>query len=193
MNCLSINLRGVRSNQKSDWIRGLKTSHGIHFLAIQETKLQDSESFMFSKFWGRAEFKVAVVDSHGRSGGLASIWCPTIYRCDNIIQNRYFIIVSGIIVPSGCKVNYVNVYDPNDANGRRALWLELLGFRNSIQGLWVMMGDFNEVRESGERMNSEFVEANAEAFNNFILSAGLAEYNMGGGSFTYISDNGTKN
>ncbi|XP_022014442.1 uncharacterized protein LOC110913933 [Helianthus annuus] len=192
MNCLSVNLRGARGDRKADWIRGLKTSYGIHFLAIQETKLQDSSSFMFSKFWGRAEFRIAVVNSTGRSGGLACIWCPTIFRCVNTIQNRNFIVVSGRLVQSGCMINLVNVYAPNDANGRRALWSEILGIRNSIQGLWIMMGDFNEVRDSSERMNSEFFEANAEAFNQFILSAGLVEYNMGGGSFTYISDNGTK-
>ncbi|XP_021980533.1 uncharacterized protein LOC110876677 [Helianthus annuus] len=54
------------------------------------------------------------------------------------------------------------------------------------------MGDFNEVRYAHERFNSEFVESNAEAFNHFILSAGLTEYNMGGGNFTYMSDNGQK-
>ncbi|KAJ0859981.1 putative Endonuclease/exonuclease/phosphatase superfamily [Helianthus annuus] len=55
-----------------------------------------------------------------------------------------------------------------------------------------MMGDFNEVRYAHERLNSEFVEGNADAFNQLILSAGLIEYNMGGGKFTYISDNGKK-
>ncbi|XP_022031353.1 uncharacterized protein LOC110932317 [Helianthus annuus] len=54
------------------------------------------------------------------------------------------------------------------------------------------MGDFNDVREVSERLISEFVESNAEAFSHFILSAGLHEYNMGGGRFTYISDKGDK-
>ncbi|KAJ0535080.1 putative RNA-directed DNA polymerase [Helianthus annuus] len=86
----------------------------------------------------------------------------------------------------------MNVYAPNDAVSRRALWLEILDVRNSAQGLWVMMGDFNEVRDENERMNSEFIDSNAAAFNQFILSAGLVEYNMGGGNFTYMSDNGKK-
>ncbi|KAJ0757712.1 putative RNA-directed DNA polymerase [Helianthus annuus] len=96
------------------------------------------------------------------------------------------------MVQTGCKINFVNVYAPNEASSRRALWSELLAIRNSLQGLWVLMGDFNEVRSANERMNSEFVAANADAFNQFILSAGLGEYNMGGGNFTYISDNGKK-
>ncbi|KAJ0780983.1 putative RNA-directed DNA polymerase [Helianthus annuus] len=93
---------------------------------------------------------------------------------------------------TGCMINLINVYAPNDAVGRRSLWLELLNIRNSVQGLWILMGDFNEVRDSSERLNSEFIEANADLFNQFILSAGLVEYNMGGGNFTYISDNGKK-
>ncbi|XP_022040197.1 uncharacterized protein LOC110942741 [Helianthus annuus] len=192
MNCLSINLREVRSNRKSDWIRGLKTSYGIHFLAIQETKLQDSESFLFNKFWGRVEYKLAAVNSQGRSGGLACLWSPAVFRCVNLIHNRNFIVVSGILLQTGCRINLINVYAPNDAASRRAVWLEMLGVRNSLQGLWVVMGDINEVRNASERMNSEYIEANADAFNHFILSAGLVEYNMGGGNFTYISDNGRK-
>ncbi|XP_021974391.1 uncharacterized protein LOC110869446 [Helianthus annuus] len=54
------------------------------------------------------------------------------------------------------------------------------------------MGDFNEVRDESERRNSEFNASNAEAFNHFILVAGLQEYNMVGGKFTYISDRGDK-
>ncbi|KAJ0445701.1 putative RNA-directed DNA polymerase [Helianthus annuus] len=157
-----------------------------------ETKLQDSESFMFHKFWGKAEYKIAVVNSQGRSGGLACLWCPSIFRCVDVIQSRFFIVVSGFLVQSGCRVNYMNVYAPNEVVSRRALWAEILGVRNSVEGLWVMMGDFNEVRYASERMNSEFIEANADAFNQFILSAGLVEFNMGGGSFTYISENGKK-
>ncbi|XP_022002514.1 uncharacterized protein LOC110899925 [Helianthus annuus] len=192
MNCLSINLRGVRNTRKSDWVRSLKTSHGIHFIAIQETKLQDSESFMFNQYWGRSVYNLAVVNSQGRSGGLACLWCPSIFRCVDIVRNRFFIVVSGFLVSSGCRINYMNVYAPNDAVSRRNVWSEILGVKNSLQGLWVLMGDFNEVRDASERMNSEFSEANADAFNQFILSAGLVEYNMGGGNFTYISDNGQK-
>ncbi|KAF5810041.1 putative RNA-directed DNA polymerase [Helianthus annuus] len=147
---------------------------------------------MFQQFWGRAEYKIAVVDSQGRSGGLACLWCPAVFRCVNTIHNRHFIVVSGYLVQSNCWINFINVYAPNDAVSRRAVWLEILGVRNSLQGLWVVMGEFNEVRNANERLNSEFNEANADAFNQFILSAGLVEYNMGGGSFTYISDNGRK-
>ncbi|KAJ0755575.1 putative RNA-directed DNA polymerase [Helianthus annuus] len=175
-----------------DWIRGIKTGYGIHFLAIQETKLGDSSNFLFQNFWGRSAFNMATVNAQGRSGGLASLWNPSMFDCQNVIKTRYFLVVSGILIHQNCRINMVNVYAPNDAGLRRQLWAELLQVRNSFQGLWIFMGDFNEVREPSERQNSEFMASQAECFNQFILAAALQEYQMGGGKFTYISDNGTK-
>ncbi|XP_076929181.1 uncharacterized protein LOC143593434 [Bidens hawaiensis] len=90
------------------------------------------------------------------------------------------------------KINVVNVYAPNDPVDRRALWGELLSVRKSVAGLCVFVGDFNEVRDTSKRLNSEFIASNAEVFNRFINYAELCEYQMGGGSFTYVSDKGDK-
>ncbi|XP_076931406.1 uncharacterized protein LOC143596536 [Bidens hawaiensis] len=98
----------------------------------------------------------------------------------------------GSIVPGGEMINIVNVYAPNDAAARRSMWDELVVLKESMMGLWLLLGDFNEVRSENERRNSEFNQANARRFNEFILTAGLHEYNMGGYKFTYISDNGEK-
>ncbi|XP_022014049.1 uncharacterized protein LOC110913538 [Helianthus annuus] len=192
MNILSINLRGDRDSQKLDWIRGIKTSQGVHFLCVQETKISNSEGFLFNQMWGKSAFKLASVDSHGRSGGLVSLWNPTVFSEIETIKHRYFLCVCGFLIPSGIRLNLVNVYVPNDASWRKALRSELLLLRNSRQGLWVFWGDFNDARKPEERLNSEFVAANVEAFNDFILSAALYEYDMGGAKYTYISDRGAK-
>ncbi|XP_022008292.1 uncharacterized protein LOC110907651 [Helianthus annuus] len=192
MNFLSVNLRGVQDSQKVDWIRGIKTSYGVHFLAIQETKLGATTSFMFNGFWGRSAYQLECVHAVGRSGGIASLWNPSMFHCDNVIKDRYFLVLSGVLNHLGVRINLVNIYAPNDALARRNLWVKLLDMKNSLQGLWVFMGDFNEVRDESERFNSEFIATNAEVFNQFILAAGLTEFNMGGGKFTYISDRGDK-
>ncbi|XP_022014172.1 uncharacterized protein LOC110913658 [Helianthus annuus] len=192
MNILSTNLQGVRDGRKQEWIRGLKTSHGVHFLCIQETKIRESSSFSFGQMWGRSLFHMAAVDSVGRSGGLASLWNLTVFSCCEVVRERHFLCVCGFLVPSGNRLNVVNVYAPNDANARRGLWSDLIQLRNSRQGQWVFAGDFNDVRHPEERKNSEYVAANADAFNDFILAAALQEFDMGGAKFTYISDRGDK-
>ncbi|XP_022003858.1 uncharacterized protein LOC110901312 [Helianthus annuus] len=91
------------------------------------------------------------------------------------------------ILDEGTRINLVNVYASNDAGVRRSIWASLVEIKNYMQGLWVLMGDFNDVRDESKRCNSEFVAANAEAFNHFILSAGLCEYNMGGASVQVLT------
>ncbi|XP_021991982.2 uncharacterized protein LOC110888782 [Helianthus annuus] len=150
-------------------------------------------NFGFNALWGRSAFNVEVVDAHGRSGGLACLWNPVLFCCENVIKDRFSLVLSGILVLTGERINLVNVYASNDTSVRRNIWVNLVGIKNAVQGLWVFMGDLNEVRDASERMNSEFSSANADAFNHFILYTGLCEYQMGGGGkFTYISDSGKK-
>ncbi|XP_022019266.1 uncharacterized protein LOC110919302 [Helianthus annuus] len=74
---------------------------------------------------------------------------------------------------------------------RRNLWEELKSIKEQKEGLWIMMGDFNEVREEGDRMISRFDNHNAMIFNTFIAESGLLEYQMGGYKFTYMPEDGS--
>ncbi|XP_021986017.1 uncharacterized protein LOC110882253 [Helianthus annuus] len=93
---------------------------------------------------------------------------------------------------SGELINVVNVYAQNDAVERRGLWVDLLEVKMSMDGLWLFLGDFNDVWVPEERINSEFIALNANFFNQFIADAELLKYQMGGRKFTYHSDNGIK-
>ncbi|KAM0029767.1 putative RNA-directed DNA polymerase [Helianthus debilis subsp. tardiflorus] len=192
MNYLSVNLRGVRDSKKADWVRGLKTTHGAHFVAIQETKVQGDISFLVNRFWGRSIFEFDAVESTGRSGGLLTIWDPSMFIKSGVIKKRNFLAIFGNMAMSGDMLAVVNVYAQNDPGERRILWADLIQLKNSFGGMWVFLGDFNEVRRQEERLNSEFVAVNAQYFNQFITQADLVEYQMGGRKFTYRSDNGDK-
>ncbi|XP_076892880.1 uncharacterized protein LOC143544733 [Bidens hawaiensis] len=187
-----VNIRGIGDACKADWVRGLKTSNGVHFLAIQETKKINIPGYLVSRLWGKYAFEYDSVDAEGRSGGILSVWDPSYFRKVGRIIHRRFLVTIGEIRLLGCEICFVNVYAPNDSREKRSLWTELLGLRASLNGMVVFMGDFNEVRSSVERRNLEFSQPNANVFNDFIERAGLTEYQMGGGLFTYISDNGVK-
>ncbi|XP_022031693.1 uncharacterized protein LOC110932744 [Helianthus annuus] len=119
------------------------------------------------------------------------MWDPTVFRQSGVIKNRNYLVVSGIIIGSRECVNVVNTYAPNDPISRRHLWMEFCYLKGSLHGSWVFLGDFNEVRCSEERLNSEFNSVNSGLFNDLIRGAGLHEHNMGH-TFTYMSDNGKK-
>ncbi|XP_022040042.1 uncharacterized protein LOC110942578 [Helianthus annuus] len=127
------------------------------------------------------------VDSVGRSGGLLSIWDPDIFSVVSVIKNQRFFICSGFITGVDDRVHIMNVHAPNDPARRRILWEEIKGLVLNQCGLWLLLGDFNDVRDEDERVNSRFDRASSEAFNGFISAAGLLEYSMTGGNFTFIS------
>nr|GEX27197.1 putative RNA-directed DNA polymerase, eukaryota, reverse transcriptase zinc-binding domain protein [Tanacetum cinerariifolium] len=59
-------------------------------------------------------------------------------------------------------------------------------------GCEVIMGDFNEVHDISERFGSIFNKHGAEAFNSFIVNAGLVEAPLGECSFTWCHKSAKK-
>ncbi|KAJ0641962.1 putative RNA-directed DNA polymerase [Helianthus annuus] len=147
---------------------------------------------MVNRFWGKTAFGFEAVESSGRSGGLLTIWDPSVFIKSGVVKNKNFLAVAGNIVMTGEEIVVVNVYAQNDPSERRGLWGDLVQLKNSVDGMWVFLGDFNDVRSQEERRNSEFIVTNAHYFNLFIREADLVEYQMGGRQYTYRSDNGMK-
>ncbi|XP_021991845.2 uncharacterized protein LOC110888636 [Helianthus annuus] len=112
---------GVRDSRKVDWVRGLKTSHGVHFLAVQETKMGVNANFRWSRFWGRSSFEFDIVEAVGNSGGLVSMWNPAVFSMTGVLKHKNFLMVSGCLKATGEQINIVNVYAQNDPIARRRL------------------------------------------------------------------------
>ncbi|XP_071739504.1 uncharacterized protein [Rutidosis leptorrhynchoides] len=86
----------------------------------------------------------------------------------------------------------VNVYCPHNDRDKKALWDSLDGLIHSVDTSWLLVGDFNEVRISEDRLNSQFIQSRADRFNEFINRNGLIEIDINGRKFTSISDDGLK-
>ncbi|XP_076915204.1 uncharacterized protein LOC143574479 [Bidens hawaiensis] len=192
MNFLSVNIRGAGVNGKQAWASQLKRVDGIHFVGVQETKKASISRGLIAKFWGSDDFEWAVVDAVGRSGGLVSMWNPDLFSVTHVSTNRNFILTMGSIKGIDATGCIVNVYALNDPVLRRNLWSLLVNLMGEFDGLWIFLGDFNDVRHPDERFNSVFDPNSALAFNNFISCASLEEYSMGERRFTYMSDDGNK-
>lgn len=94
----------------------------------------------------------------------------------------------------GChvKVTIFNVYGPQEAAAKRVLWSNLLRIRAENDSPWCLMGDFNAVRQPGERKGSTFNGRIALDFNEFINFSQLLEVGMGIKKYTWIDRGGSK-
>ncbi|XP_022019183.1 uncharacterized protein LOC110919213 [Helianthus annuus] len=132
------------------------------------------------------------VPSVGRSGGVVSIWDPSVLKVHDSIKHSNFLLTLGVLKGSNKAINIINVYAPQKVPLEKALWDEIGSVMGNYTGRRVILGDFNTVRWKEERRNSNFNNNCALNFNNFIYDNGLREYDMKGRRFTYLNDNGNK-
>ncbi|KAD6795109.1 hypothetical protein E3N88_06005 [Mikania micrantha] len=159
---------------------------------IQETQLVDNSKVLLNQIWGNHHLEAEHVNARGRSGGLISLWNPSIFVKLGVTKGDNFLHVFGSVAGTDEIMNVVNVYAPHDSVLKSALWETLIGLIGNHNGLWIMMGDFNVVRDCSERLNSVFDHREARDFNDFIFRARLHEYRMGGLKYTYMSPDGMK-
>ena len=58
----------------------------------------------------------------------------------------------------------LNVYAPNDVLLRERLWVKLISIRDHNPNPWCVGGDFNEIRNLGERKGSSKRDRGGERF-----------------------------
>nr|GEV35062.1 RNA-directed DNA polymerase, eukaryota, reverse transcriptase zinc-binding domain protein [Tanacetum cinerariifolium] len=67
----------------------------------------------------------------------------------------------------------VNVYAPQDEEGKQNLWRFITEFVSNNLGHYIIFGDFNSVRNKSKRFGSVFSNSNAFYFNEFIANGNL--------------------
>lgn len=84
-------------------------------------------------------------------------------------------------------INTTVVYGSNRKADREMLWDELVEIKSRIgEEAWIIMGDFNEVRDLTEREGEgEFDEDGAKKFNDAIERIEAVELTTMGGQFTW--------
>ena len=130
-----------------------------------------------------------MVAASGNSGGLVNGWNTRKFKKLKSVEDRNFLITTGVLIEDGTVINFVNVYAPQKVRDKRLLWERLKGCM-LVDKLWVFMGDFNSVRWKEERKNSKFNVGPANDFNLFIDEANLQEYKMNGNRFTFLTGSG---
>ncbi|GJZ38657.1 RNA-directed DNA polymerase, eukaryota [Tanacetum coccineum] len=96
-----------------------------------------------------------------------------------------FIAIAGTWIPSNSNLLIISVYAPQPRVEKRLLWNYISSLITHWQGDALVLGDFNEVRNTEERRGSVFNLYGAADFNEFISSSGLIDIMLEGYSFTW--------
>lgn len=120
------------------------------------------------------------------------MWDPSIFKLSNVAKFQNALIVSGFLCGDASPINIANIYAPQTLKEKIKIWDLLGNLCETNVGMWVILGDFNEVSFPSDRKNSEFNKRGAMFFNNFIEEAKLMEYSMGGYKYTFSLEDGSK-
>ena len=89
----------------------------------------------------------------------------------------------------------MNIYRPSDVGMKRNLWDQIRTLRNfNLGGLWCILGDFNSIRTTSERMGTsqrQQDERNIKEFNDWIADLEVDDVPCTGRKYTWYRPNGT--
>ncbi|XP_028076613.1 uncharacterized protein LOC114278708 [Camellia sinensis] len=180
------NIRGIGRQEKRGKIRKLVKDRNIDIVLIQETKKSAITNKEVRKMRVRTRMEFMSVDSEGIAGGLLCIWDPEVFQLGACCSSRRFILSSSTISNS-FECVLLNIYAPNDVGSRRKLWDSLLNLKQGFPKPWCLCGDFNEIRNIGERKGYSSRERGMTELNEFIENSKVQDLPLLGRKYTWCN------
>ncbi|KAI9119219.1 hypothetical protein K1719_009894 [Acacia pycnantha] len=121
-------------------VRDLKAHYQLNFIAILETRCSMDISQQRASNLGFLHMKL--IECEGYSGGIWCLWDHSITSITLLERHRQFIHLQ-VTGAAGTSWTITVVYASTSSASRRILWENLSHLSVSIQGAWLVGGDFN--------------------------------------------------
>lgn len=194
MNIISYNVRGLGRGVKWPTIRRMVNEHRIDMLCLQETKKESINKAMCQALWGKSDFSWEAYPAANSAGGILCVWNETSFKVESRVVGAGFILLSGKWGQESHLIHVVNIYSSCNLHEKRVLWDSVAQLKNQNPGgYWCILGDFNNIRMSSERMGSSqrgLVDGSIAEFNNWIEELEVEEAPWVGKRFTWFRPNG---
>ncbi|KAK4254012.1 hypothetical protein QN277_009448 [Acacia crassicarpa] len=140
MNFLIWNSRGTGAQSFPALVCDLKTHYQLNFIAILETRCNKAVSQSRASQLGFPNMEL--VDCEGYSGGIWCLWDHSFTSVSLIERHPQFLHFQ-VSRAAGCSWTITVVYGSPLCTSRRVLWDNLTRLAPSVQGAWILGGDFN--------------------------------------------------
>ncbi|CAJ2637040.1 unnamed protein product [Trifolium pratense] len=162
-------------------------------LCIQETKLQNCDTFLSSTLWGSTSHGFSYRPSAGASGGLLTLWDSSEVEVWSTESREHVLWCHGRFLKTGEEFYVANVYAPCDDGAKQGLWESLSARLLLLAGKRVCVcGDFNAVKHIDERRSVRGGNRSSDhiPFNQFIEDNMLIDLPLIGRKFTWFKGDG---
>lgn len=126
MNCLSWNIRGLRSQSKISEVRSWITQKKLNWVGLIETKTVGCSRVLVNKLWDNPNIEFVSCDaSTTMGGGLILLWNSESFMMTSHFKGKNWIIVEGLVVKEDWRTSLGLIYGSCQAEDRRIMYEEL--------------------------------------------------------------------
>lgn len=188
---ISWNVRGACGLIARKNVSNILSSNQANVLMLQETKCKLWSTSMKESVWSLQDHTWVEVAAEGLSGGLVLSWEKNLLSDYEVVSNRYWIWVRGVV--NSIVVNLVNVYGPLNLDDKRIWFEELKDLAMTCQNEPIcFLGDFNCVRSMEERLNTLYKPLEGRLLEELLVDGGLWDIPLVSHKFTWFGPQGKK-
>jgi len=159
-------------------------SANLVIVCLQETKLSDIGYFKAKTFLP-TDFQFAFKPSEGSRGGIVTAWNPNIFSLTDHFIKPYSITCALSCNLSNLDINVTNTYGPSNHTESPGYLQFICELPPLIAGPWLLLGDFNLVRQPSDKNNGQINFTLANAFNETIESICVSEIHLSDRLYTW--------
>ncbi|KAK9668977.1 hypothetical protein RND81_13G100400 [Saponaria officinalis] len=170
----SWNIRGLNDPLKQVEVKFFLRKYKVDVLGLLETRVREHKAAaIFKKSF--SSYKVINNYSHHCNGRIWVIYNPRTVTISSTLMHDQLILLEVLYHATNSIVSITIVYGSNSALSRSSLW-NVLRDLSVGQDSWLVLGDFNIVKDFGERLGPNPLLLNdVLAFNQCILDCALED------------------
>ncbi|XP_058768939.1 uncharacterized protein LOC131642737 [Vicia villosa] len=180
------NVRGMNNGSRHREIWSSLVEFKVPIVALLETRIKEHNATSIKNKFGKWNIEDNYKDHP--NGRIWLFWNPNDIRLQVIHTSAQYMHMEVYGLNGGRQVVIIVVYAFNQLDRRRTLWHDLEAIGQGIQDPWIVIGDFNNVLKSIDRVGGNHVHENEYIdLTTLMQRIGLFEANTRGSYYTWTN------
>ncbi|OMO50810.1 reverse transcriptase [Corchorus capsularis] len=185
MNFIIWNSRGTGNKTFRHHAIDMISTYKPSIMAVVELRVSGATARRVLRRLKMPKFHIA--DPEGFAGGIWLCWEESILSLEVVFSSPQ-LVHAFVERPGESKFLLSVIYASPILEIRRRLWDSLIEFAGSVDVPWLVMGDFNDVLSSNEKLGGSVPNiGRCLSFSSMILTYGLIDLGFNGSSFTWVN------
>ena len=182
------NLRGISKKGMAACLTNIIKDHGLDFICLMETMKSEYNEKFFQRFDPSDIFFWKLLPSNGKSGGILVGIRKESLDVSAVRIRKHLVQVNLWDKKKKCQWALLAVYGPAYEELKDNFLAEMAAWCNMVSMPYIIGGDFNIIRNCGEKNKMSLLPHSSSIFNSVIQVLGLREITMTGGKFTWSNN-----